>query len=176
MSDDNMKLWDSVSSTDPAYTKPVTLGRKFTAIDPQYQIMKATQALGPIGGRWGWHANHDMILINGIEHAVADVTVWVRHDGQPNASTYGPMRAMNRMYTSTKSADRKTWKIDEDAFKKVTTDALTKLLSHMGISADVFLGKFDGERYTAKQREDGQPQSGANYMQGAADTPSMDDW
>ena len=43
---------------------------------------------------------------------------------------------------------------DEDFIKKVTTDALTKGLSFLGFSADVYLGKFEDANYrneTAKE-------------------------
>ena len=38
-------------------------------------------------------------------------------------------------------------RIDDEAYKKATTDALTKALSYLGFSADVFLGAFDDNRY-----------------------------
>jgi hypothetical protein len=44
-------------------------------------------------------------------------------------------------------------RIDNDAFKKALTDALTKLLSHLGMNADVFLGMFDDNKYVAEMRE-----------------------
>lgn len=39
---------------------------------------------------------------------------------------------------------------DHDAPKKALTDAITKGLSYLGFCADVFLGEFDGNKYTAK--------------------------
>ena len=50
----NMELWDKVATTDPKYTKKVTFGRSFTAIDPMYQVMKATEVLGVAGQGWGF--------------------------------------------------------------------------------------------------------------------------
>jgi len=38
---------------------------------------------------------------------------------------------------------------DTDAYKKASTDGLTKLLSHLGFNADVFLGMFDDNKYVA---------------------------
>jgi hypothetical protein len=43
-------------------------------------------------------------------------------------------------------------KVDEDAPKKAMTDGLTKALSHLGFNADVFLGKFDGNKYTSDDK------------------------
>ena len=37
--------------------------------------------------------------------------------------------------------------LDDEAPKKAMTDALTKAFSHLGLNADVFLGKFDNNKY-----------------------------
>lgn len=50
-----------------------------------------------------------------------------------------------------------TPRLDEDAFKKALTDALTKALSHLGFSADVFLGQFDDPDYVAQQEAANNP-------------------
>ena len=42
----NMDLWLSLAPSDMKYLKKVAFGsRKFTSIDPQYQIMKMTEKL-----------------------------------------------------------------------------------------------------------------------------------
>jgi len=38
-------------------------------------------------------------------------------------------------------------RVDDDCIKKVQTDALTKGLSKLGFNADVFMGRFDGNKY-----------------------------
>ena len=38
-------------------------------------------------------------------------------------------------------------KLDDEAPKKAMTDALTKAFSHLGLNADIFLGKFDDNKY-----------------------------
>ena len=39
----NLKLWKAVCETDPAFISKVSFGaRSFNAIDPMYQILKAT--------------------------------------------------------------------------------------------------------------------------------------
>ena len=47
---DNLKLWDSISKTDPLFTKSGKKdGYTFTSIAPMYQIKQATKAFGPQG-------------------------------------------------------------------------------------------------------------------------------
>ncbi len=41
-------------------------------------------------------------------------------------------------------------KADDQFAKKVETDSLTKCLSKLGFNADIFLGKFDDQRYLAE--------------------------
>lgn len=140
-----MDIWNAVSKTDPKHTKKVSFGRKFTAIDAHYQVMKATEQFGPVGEGWGYNVEHHILdpMPNGCVLAVADVWVW--HYTRDNS--FGPFRGMAEIIT-VKAPDR----VDTDASKKAMTDALTKGLSHLGFSADVFLGLFDDNKYV-QQRE-----------------------
>lgn len=133
---DNLKLWESVSKTDPAHTKKVNQRGGFTAIDAHYQVQQATKAFGPVGEGWGYEVNHGTIESSSMIFASADVIVW--HGNRDQA--YGPVRGLSAIINQ-------KGRVDEDAPKKALTDALTKALSHLGFSADVFLGKFDDNRY-----------------------------
>ena len=138
---DNMKLWNEVSKSDPKYLKKVTLGaRSFTAIDPQYQVMSATKAFGPVGQGWGWHAKtHFVNLSNGDTAVVSDVEVWTYEP----SNVCGPFPGCRKFFDAAKN------RLNEDAPKMSVTDGLTKALSHLGFNADVFLGEHDGSKYAA---------------------------
>ena len=45
-------------------------------------------------------------------------------------------------------------KLDDECYKKVTTDALTKGMSHLGFNADIFLGMWDDNRYVNQMKEE----------------------
>lgn len=136
---DNMKLWDSVSETDPNHTKHVGQRGGFTAIGANYQIMQATKAFGPVGIGWGYNTGepvfHETLVF-------VPVTLW--HGERSN--TFGPELGCEE-WKSGKG------RIDSDASKKATTDAITKLLSRLGFNADVFLGKYDDQKYVGELRE-----------------------
>jgi len=133
----NMKVWDSVSKSDAKFLKKVNVGRGFTAIDAHSQIMKATEVFGPVGEGWGYHVSHDIqVLTPNDSVIVASVSVW--HNEPSNV--FGPVLGCKMLM--------RNGKIDEDAPKKAMTDGLTKALSHLGFNADVFLGEFDGNKYT----------------------------
>ena len=152
----NLSVWNAVNKTDPAHTKAVTFGRKFTSIDAHWQIMRATEQFGPVGQGWGYFVQHsverltpDMIL------AVADVTVWWRDNDRRHE--YGPVRGTCEIYGPKTDKGKPIpglFVTDEDAPKKAMTDALTKGLSHLGFSADVFLGLFDDNRYVQKVKKE----------------------
>lgn len=137
---DNMKLWSAVEKTDPAYTKHVAQRGGFTAISANYQIMQATKQFGPVGVGWGYATGdpifHETLLF-------VPVTLW--HGDRSN--TFGPMLGCEEWKDS-------KGRIDSDASKKATTDAITKLLSHLGFSADVFLGKYDDQKYVAELKKE----------------------
>lgn len=136
MTNDNLALWESVSTTDPANVKPVSLGaRRFSAIDAYSQIRAATEAFGPVGSGWGWDASYR--IQDGL--VIAELTMWHGERAQhftsvgcaKLASKHGP---------------------DDDSPKKALTDAITKGLSYLGFNADVFLGEFDGNKYTQPEK------------------------
>lgn len=148
---DNMRLWKQFETTDPKHTKPVEFGRKFTAIDAHWQIMRVTEVLGPVGKGWGYDVVHSVErLEDKMILAVADVTLWTagKHDSYGiERNYYGPIRGTCEFYSPNRGGKMV---VDEDAPKKAMTDALTKGLSHLGVSADVFLGLFDDNRYVQK--------------------------
>lgn len=128
---DNLALWNAVSKTDPRHTKKVNQRGGFTAIDAQYQIMEATRAFGPVGVGWGYTVG-DYRIEGGL--IVVPVTLW--HGSRDN--TFGPILGCAEMLGQ---------RPDRDAPKKAITDAITKGLSQLGFNADVFLGRFDDNKY-----------------------------
>ena len=133
----NMNVCDAVSKSDAKFLKQVKVGRGFTAIDAHSQIMKATEQFGPVGEGWGYHVSHNVeVLTPNDSVIIASVSVW---HGQPS-NMFGPVLGCKMLM--------RNGKIDEDAPKKAMTDGLTKALSHLGFNADVFLGEFDGNKYT----------------------------
>ena len=135
----NMDIWNKLSPSDPKYLKKISFGaRSFTAIDPQYQVMKMTEQFGPVGVGWGWHTTTEVVTVsNGDSAVLAHVTVW--HGSHSNS--FGAFTGCRKFFDAAKG------RLAEDAPKMAVTDGLTKALSHIGCDADVFLGKMDGNKY-----------------------------
>jgi len=157
---DNLKIWSAVEKTDPDSTKKVTFGRTFTAIDAHSQIKAATEQFGPIGQGWGYNTDYGFQTIGDDVLVWCDLVLWWAKPGEWEGiktpgynSQYGPVRGMAQVTAWT--AGRKDRKApDNDAAKKAMTDALTKALSHLGFNADVFLGKFDDNKYVQQRQSD----------------------
>tara|TARA_R110000823_G_scaffold297511_3_gene417674 strand:- start:8545 stop:9213 length:669 start_codon:yes stop_codon:yes gene_type:complete len=138
----NTALWDQVFQTDPAFTKFVKVGRGFTAIDAFYQVKTATQVFGPVGIGWGWTT--DETYSEGL--VIVKMHLWYKH---PDSSE----RSEPVVHFGCKALVGKGGRINEDAVKSATTDALTKALSYIGFNGDVFMGMFDDNKYVDAQRE-----------------------
>ncbi len=130
----NMAIWDAVSKTDPAFTKKVNQRGGFTAIAAHSQIMAATKQFGPVGSGWGYDCGDP--LFQGA-FIMVPVTLW---HGE-RANRFGPIYGCAEMLGN---------RPDHDAPKKAMTDAITKGLSQIGFNADVFLGRFDDNKYVAE--------------------------
>jgi len=126
----NLEFWQSVQETDPNYTKKVEYGsHSFTAVDAYYRIMRATELWGPYGKGWG---------LKDIEYKFLDQLAILK------AVFFSP----ESEFQITNSI-----KISADFAKKIETDTITKALSRLGMCADVFLGRFDDDRYVNEVRQ-----------------------
>lgn len=131
----NLDLWDSVERTNPDHTTDVTFGRKITAIDPYRQIKNATEKFGPVGVGWGWSVAQ-------VEHLPTnELGVLIKMWHTDNSNTF------EQWGQASLYIDNAEKKKDNDCLKKATTDGITKCLSLIGFNADVFLKKFNDNKY-----------------------------
>lgn len=146
----NLKIWHAVDKTDPAYTKPFQRfgGFKGTAVNATYLARCATEVFGSMGIGWGLEILDESMM----EGAPLDdrgtrelihklrVKLWYKQGGQTGEVVqFGLTTFVGRnkfgLFT------------DEEAPKKSLTDAMSKCLSLLGFSADVYLGQFDDSKY-----------------------------
>tara|TARA_R100001594_G_scaffold147925_1_gene201891 strand:+ start:718 stop:1329 length:612 start_codon:yes stop_codon:yes gene_type:complete len=144
MNKDNMKLWKAVEKTNPKYTKQVGFGRKFTSVQAQYQIMCATEQFGAFGKGWGVSNESFTMITDGLLGYQA--TFWWVNVSLDNMHSFS--------INSSIATHSKAGKLDDECYKKVSTDALTKGLSKLGFNADVFLGQWDDNRYVAQMKKE----------------------
>ena len=138
-----MKIWETLSKTNPDFTKPLPGygGKRLTTIDPMYQIQMMTDLFGPVGLGWAYHVDYTYTDKN----VFAEVTIRYRKEPSLEWNQFGPVSSVQALY-------KKNGGLDDEAPKKAMTDAMTKGFSHLGISADVFLGLFDNNKYVQEMK------------------------
>ena len=158
----NLEIWNRFADIDPAYTKPIT-GKPYkgTSPNPQYVIRCLTDIFGPVGQGFGWEVVREEFTPLGDQ-----VLHWCRirfwHGKRENCfESYGQTKALMKTQNG--------MMLDEDAPKKSLTDAIIKASSQLGIAANIFLGRWDDQKYVqqvnseyrkedAKQKPSGPPQ------------------
>lgn len=136
----NLDLWNAHADIDPKFTKPITgKAYKGTSPSPQHVIYCLTDLFGPVGEGFGWD-----IVAEGFQPIGDEILHWCRvkfwhGDRQNSFDSYGQTKALMKTRNGMMS--------DEDAPKKSLTDAIVKAASHIGIAANIFLGRWDDQKY-----------------------------
>ena len=147
MDNNNLVLWDSVTKTDPQYTKQAQKGQYyFTSIAPVYQFREATRVFGIQGIGWGILVGSEKFQKETFDETVIltyDAILYFTYDGQRGEI---PIHAQEKACYRTQGANGYL-KIDDEVRKKVVTNAKTKGLSELGFNADIFMGMFDNSEY-----------------------------
>lgn len=174
----NMALWDKVKTTDPSFTKNFSgpEGKVFTATNGTYQARKATEVFGPCGIGWGFEVLDEKYVsghaigfdANGnslgttVVHVVRLKLWYVYGQSKGEITQFGQT-------TFVGLTESRELFHDEDAPKKSVTDAISKCLSLLGFSADVYLGLYDDNKYVEGLRN--QFGSGPQVPQSKAANP-----
>lgn len=160
MSDNNpnLSLWNEVFVTDTKFTKEAQKGQhRFTSISPMYQKYKMTAAVGAQGIAWGVEIGSESFEYKEIGTTtllIYKAILFYEWEGRTGRL---PIGATEKIAYITKSGEGYL-KIDDEADKKVRTSAMTKGLSELGVSADIFMNLHMDQEYqeyaSAKLRVD----------------------
>jgi hypothetical protein len=157
-----LELWNKLELTDPAYTKRFDKGNfRGTAVDAVYNIKRVSEQLGPVGFGWGWHIVKDELVKfdDGAEPTWIHncvVRAWFRQED-------GGVREVEHVGSTIaarwvgRGAQRR-FMVDDEYAKKSVTDALSKIMVSLGASADIWLGRFDGNKYVPPATGNGHEQ------------------
>jgi len=138
---DNTALWDKLGKTDPNHTKTFKRAGGFsgTAIKPMWSYRRMTEEFGPCGSGWGINEPSFQVVPVGESVMVyCTVSVWYEKADQTVFGVGGDMVSGKRGNYSM---------VDDEAFKKAYTDAVTNALKMIGVGADVHMGMFDDNKY-----------------------------
>lgn len=138
---DNTALWDKLGKTDPNHTKTFKRAGGFsgTAIKPMWSYRRMTEEFGPCGKGWGiYEPSFNVVPVGESVMVYCTVSVWYEKADQIVFGVGGDMVAGKRGNYSM---------VDDEAFKKAYTDAVTNALKMIGVGADVHMGMFDDNKY-----------------------------
>lgn len=149
---ENLKIWETLGKTDPKHTKPFQRagGFKGTAIKPIYTEQKMTEMFGPCGTGWGFtEPSFQTVPASDGQVAVyCWLSLWYVHEGKQSQ----PVPGVGGDFVVVKqSAGLRT---NDEAFKAAFTDAIGNAMKHIGMSADVHMGRFDDSKYVREVTEE----------------------
>ncbi len=158
-------LWARLETTDPKFVKPITgKAYKGNSPHPTWLVRQLTAQLGPCGHGFGWSVTHEC-YVDGQPHRVMTgpetvmvvfekmhelrIQFWTRDPDSGEIGHFESYGSTRALYLSKLGK----WIHDEDAAKKSLTDAITKAMSQIGGAADIFMGRWDDNKYVASLDE-----------------------
>lgn len=168
---DNLAIWNTLGRTSPEHTKGFTRGGGFkgTAVKPIYTEQKMTEMFGPCGIGWGF-SEPTFQLVPGSDGQTAVycwLTLWFVHDGARSA----PIPGVGGDFVVVKQSSG--LRTDDEAFKKAFTDAIGNAMKHLGMSADVHMGRFDDSKYVNELKREDAENNSSSAPSGRNATPAV---
>lgn len=163
---DNLSIWKKVCTTDPKFAKQFTKGGGFsgTSANPMYLAEEATRLFGPVGIGWG-HSELERTIVEHPEGSsvwMVHVEFWYVHgDKRGHVSQWGS----SPLLQSRGKGDNKYLFLDDEAAKKARTNAVSKCMSLLGFSADLWLGYYDSPQYRNEAGKEHQNRAAFDRMQ-----------
>ena len=164
---ENLSIYERVRSVPKEAKKEIEAGRLKgkNDINPMWRIKKLTEVFGPAG--FGWYTEIVRTWTEASESGemavFVDIHLFVKKDGEWSKPIYG--NGGNRLVANEKKYENGQQVyvpfLDDDAYKKAYTDAISVAAKALGIGADVYFEK-DITKY------DSQPQAVQQQAQPAA--------
>lgn len=150
---ENLEFWLAVAQTSEAFTKPISgKGYRGTDINPTYRAMQMTKLFGPYGAGWGVESCtfEKIPLAESKEGAnvalICTLVQWYLNPYTKDKCLIGPHTGGEWLI--------RNGKFDDEAYKKVQTDAMTAAWRFLGICSDVYMGMWDNSKYQGELRVD----------------------
>ena len=148
----NMRIYDAVRSVPPEAIKPITAGRLKgkSDINPMWRIKVLTEQFGPCGEGWYTEGVRYWTVIQekSLEMAVfCELQLHTKGENGWSAPIYGI--GGNTVI----AAEKNGLYLDDEAYKKAYTDALSVACKALGIGADVYWNE-DRTKYGDKTGPD----------------------
>lgn len=156
----NLDIWNKLGKTDPRHTKGFKRGGGFTgtAVKPIYTEQKMTETFGPVGIGWGFSEPQFQLVPGENKELLVYcwLTLWYVQDGKRSGDIpgVGGDKVIGYIKANEQYNRPERWENDDEAFKKAFTDAIGNAMKHLGMSADVHMGRFDDSKYVRDAEEE----------------------
>jgi len=153
---DNLELWNKVKQAPPSALKPIQAGRLKgkSDISPQWRYQALTEQFGPCGEGWRYEiqkiwnepgANEETFVFAHINLFFIRINTGQRCWSEAIPGI-GGSKVIQREWDKT----NKAWKLynNDEGYKMAVTDALGTACKMLGVAADVYMGLWDGSKYT----------------------------
>ena len=181
----NLSIYERMRSVPSEAKKAIEAGRLKgkSDINPMWRIKKLTEVFGPVG--FGWYTEVIKTWTEVDENSdvavFVDINLFVKKDGEWSKPIYG--NGGNKLISHERKYENGTQVmvpyLDDDAYKKAYTDAISVAAKALGVGADVYYEKDVTKYDTAQsQREPVQAQVAGTPVPEVKPTlsPSMKTW
>ena len=158
----NLSIYERVRCVPKEAKKEIEAGRLKgkNDINPMWRIKKLTEVFGPAG--FGWYTEIVRTWTEASESGemavFVDIHLFVKKDGEWSKPIYG--NGGNRLVANEKKYENGQQVyvpfLDDDAYKKAYTDAISVAAKALGIGADVYfekdITKYDSQPQTVQQQ------------------------
>lgn len=179
---DNLEIYNQVRSVPEHALKKIEAGRLKgkSDINPMFRIFCLTEQFGPAG--FGWYTTVEREWTetseSGETAVFIDINLYVKRDGEwskPIRGTGG-----NKVVSLEKKWENGeqiiTQYLDDEAYKKAYTDAISVAAKALGIGADVYW-EADKTKYDSRQGDQEQPSVPPVQTSGKPSlSPSTSNW
>ena len=155
---DNLSIYERVRSVPTEAKKAIEAGRLKgkSDINPMWRIKKLTEIFGPVG--FGWYTEVVKTWTEVDENSdvavFVDINLFVKKDGEWSKPIYG--NGGNKLISHERKYENGTPVLvpylDDDAYKKAYTDAISVAAKALGVGADVYYEK-DITKYDTAQSQ-----------------------
>ena len=171
----NLSIYERMRSVPAEAKKAIEAGRLKgkSDINPMWRIKKLTEVFGPVG--FGWYTevvkSWTEVDENSDVAVFVDINLYVQKDGQWSKPIYG--NGGNKLISHERKYENGVPVVvpylDDDAYKKAYTDAISVAAKALGVGADVYFEK-DVTKYDVAQS---QPVAAASETQVETPKPTL---
>ena len=144
----NMTIWDALKTPPDTALRKINFGplKGKSDISPQWRYQVMTEQFGPCGIGWKWEVverwteDAPSDTRNGTRAVFVRVHLFIK-DGDKWSEAIDGLGGSMLI-----EKDKNGTKINDEAYKMATTDAIGCALKMVGVAADVYLGNMDGSK------------------------------